>query len=82
MPMRKYRSLEEANADREYLLETAPLEQRIADILEISNHLFPVAFPPGVRKYRSLEEAQRDREAWLKNAARVLREKRKSSSSP
>lgn len=64
MPVRKLRSLEEA----EDAVWRDPGDPRLWEVIRgvwgLSSRVFPRRFPPGVHRHRSIEDANRQREAW------------------
>lgn len=78
MPVKKYRSVEEMDADRPIFF-CEPGEdcyRRIAQLWRRSAQFSPRKFPPGVIKYRTLEEADADRERWAQEHVRRVQEER------
>lgn len=65
MPVRKYRSLQEAEDD----LWMDPGDPRLPAVIRglwrRSYQLTPLPGRPGIRKFRNMEEANRDTEAWI-----------------
>ncbi|HEX8170922.1 MAG TPA: hypothetical protein VF824_10325 [Thermoanaerobaculia bacterium] len=80
MPVRKFRSIEEMNAEKDWLPTGDPaVPRQIRYLWWFSETLLaPVGtcIPRGVRKYRSIEEAQADRDAWEQERINRLREAR------
>jgi len=76
VPVRKLRSLQEA----EDSLVNDPKDPghwaSIAALWELSERLFPRRFPPGVYKYRSIEALNKQRDAWEAEAIGSGREPR------
>lgn len=63
MPVRKFRTFEEASDDLAIDRDDPLLPRRLAWVLGVGTRLGArQRHPPGVRKYRSLDEAQADRE--------------------
>lgn len=63
MPVRKYRSADEAEPLRAERLDPDNL-RRVIDWSAFCRRLHPVRFPPGVFRYRTIEAAAAEREAW------------------
>jgi hypothetical protein len=86
MPVRKYRSIEEINRERQWLpTGDASIPQKIRYLWRFSELLLrPVGtcVPKGVRKYRSIEEANSDRNSWEQERVDRLRAERNSSGLP
>lgn len=81
MPIKKYRSVEERDADQGDLW-CEPGEacfRRIARLWKRSAQISPRTFPKGIIKYRSLEEAQADRERWSLEHVRRIQAERKAA---
>jgi len=87
MPVTKYRTIEEMNADHSHeWFKTGDPEiiRRIKYLWEMSEALVqPVGLciPRGVRKYRSIEEANADRDRWETERVQRLREYREGKRS-
>ena len=68
MPVRKYRSIEAMNRDRQWLETGDPaIPKKIRALWTLSERLVGsvgTCIPRGVRKYRSIEEANADRDRW------------------
>jgi len=80
MPVKKYRTLEQMNADHshEWLAPGDPeIIRKVSYLWELSEALVqPVGLcsPRGVRKYRSIEEANADQDRWEQERVDRLRE--------
>lgn len=81
MPIRKYRTIEEMNAERRWLATGDPaIPRKIRFLWELSERLVaPVGLciPRGVRKYHSVEEAEADRQRWEQTRVDLIAENRK-----
>lgn len=64
MPVRKLRSLQEAEALLWLDPDDPDLWRQIAAMLRLGYRLAPMRFPPGVHKYRSVEAASRQARDW------------------
>ncbi len=68
MPVRKYRSIEEMNAERDWLETGDPaIPRKIRYLWALSDALLGsvgTCIPRGVRRYRSIEDANADRDRW------------------
>lgn len=77
MRVRKFRSIEEMNADKDWLPVGDPrVARQMRHLWRFSEELLaPVGtcIPRGVRKYRSIEEAQADRDRWEQDRIDRLR---------
>ena len=83
MPIRKHRSIEEMNRERQWLPTGDPsIPKKIRYLWRFSELLLqPVGtcVPRGVRKYRSIEDANIDRSRWEQERVERLRRERRSS---
>lgn len=83
MPVKKYRSIEEMNQERQWLETGDPMViRKIRHLWHLSEQLlWPVGtcIPRGVRKYRSIEEANADRDRWEQERVDRLRAVRSST---
>jgi hypothetical protein len=71
MPVRKYRTIEEMNADEIWAPRLDPDNWRkVLSLTAFAYRALPWRFPPGVHKYRSIEDANRAREQWEEEATR------------
>jgi hypothetical protein len=64
MPVRKLRSLQEAEEAVWWDPKDPNLWAAICAVWDLSRRLAPPAFPPGVHKHRSVEDANQLVEAW------------------
>jgi hypothetical protein len=82
MPLRKYRSIEEAAAEPQWLPTGDPaIARRIRYLWQMSEFLLsPVGtrIPPGVSKHRSIEEADSHRQRWEDERFELLRAARQA----
>jgi hypothetical protein len=60
MPIKKYRSLDEAKADQRSEPGSETNIRRMTFVLDFWSRVRPKTVPRGVFKYRSIEEAQND----------------------
>ncbi len=77
MPVRRLRSLAEAENPVRYRPGDPRLLAAIRDVWALADRLCPVHFPPGVYRHRSIEDLNRQREQWDAARIRELREKLK-----
>ena len=76
MPVRRWRSLDEAERTLGIDPGSAMLWRTIADLWALSDRLWPPRFTPGVYRHRSILEANRLVESWQ---AAAIRERSRSS---
>jgi len=70
MPVKRLRTLEEAEDALVWDPNDPDLWRAIAGLWELSSRLCPPRLPPGVYKHRSIENLNRQREAWEEAAIR------------
>lgn len=71
MPVRRLRTLQEAEDSLFQDPDDPGLWSRIAALWDFSDRLAPKkSYPPGVHKHRSVEELNRQRDAWEAAALR------------
>lgn len=77
MPIKKYRSIEDMNRERQWLDTGDPrVLRKIRYLWDMSERLVaPVGtcIPRGVRRYRSIEDANADRDRWEQERVDRLR---------
>lgn len=73
MPLRKLRSLEEAERSLAVEPGTTRLWATVAELWALSARLAPPRFPAGVYRHRAIEDANRLTEAWVDEAIRARR---------
>jgi hypothetical protein len=78
MPVRRFRSHEEARRALWMDPGDPGLPGRIRRLWERSRKLAPLGIPRGLRKFRSIEEANAEREAWVRRRVRRIRERHRS----
>ena len=67
MPVRKYRSLEEAVTPVRLLPGSAEFSRALRAVFWMAGRFAPPAgIPPGVHKFRSIEEAQARKRSWAR----------------
>lgn len=71
MPVRKLRSLDEAEEACWRDPHDPLLWRQIAAVWDLSRRLAPRRFPPGVHKHRSIEEAGAQAERWVVEETRA-----------
>jgi hypothetical protein len=77
--VKKYRSIEEAKADRRWLRTGDPsITDSMRYLWKFASAFGPLCMPRGVRKYRSAEEADQDRQRWEQERFRTWREMRRT----
>lgn len=64
MPVKRLRSLEEAEDSLRRHPDDPKLWPSVAALWRLSDRLFRSRLPPGVYKHRSVEELNRQRERW------------------
>jgi hypothetical protein len=73
VPVRRLRSLQEAEDTLVRSPDDPMLWQAVASLWALSDRLFPRRFPPGLRKHRSIEELNEQREHWERQAIEAAR---------
>lgn len=73
MPIRRYRSLDDAEDDLWVPKGDPSLARRIDAVLGLGRQLCPIPPPRGLRLFRTIEEANAVREAWTTERMRALR---------
>ena len=79
MPVRKVRSLQEAEDASRLDRHDPRLWANIVAVWRRSALLFPRRFPRGVYKHRSIDELNRNTDAWEVRAARAARAERQQT---
>ena len=64
MPVKRLRSLQEAEDSLRRAPDDPQLWSSLADLWELSDRLSTRSFPPGLYKHRSIEDLNRQRDAW------------------
>lgn len=75
MPVKRFRSLAEAEASVWIDADDPRLGPTIAAVWTLADRMCPQHFPPGVYKHRSIEDAYRQRERWEAENVRRATEK-------
>ncbi len=78
MPVRKFRSFEEAREDLWGDSGDPGYMRRVAWLWAFSDRLYPLRFPRGVYRFKSIEEANVQRLEW--EAAGLRRDKQRRTS--
>jgi len=77
MPVRKFRSIEEAKARRRWLDTGDPaIARKMRYLWQMASAFGPLCIPRGVRKYRSIEESNADRDQWETERIHLWRQMR------
>jgi hypothetical protein len=64
VPVKRFRSLQDAEDTLLLDPQDPELWARIAGLWELSRRLFPRSLPPGVYKHRTISELNSQREEW------------------
>jgi hypothetical protein len=80
MPVRKFRSIEEAKSRQRWLVTGDPsIPDKMRYLWRLAGAFGPLCIPRGVRKYRSVEEADADRDRWEQERVDLWRRMRGES---
>lgn len=81
MPIKKYRTIEEMNADDKMLWCDKPDDaywRRLDNLWKRTKAIDPRKYPKGIFKFRTIEEMNEHREALLTEHVRALQARRKA----
>ena len=78
MPVRKFRSIEEMNAETWRQPGDPELYQAIAFVLHVARGTNPRHFSPGVQRFRSIEDMNRAQDEQLAAHIDALRQRRET----
>jgi len=76
MPVRKYKSTEEARRALWVDRSDPDLGKRLRRLWATSAHLARPEIPRGLRRFRSIEEADRERQSWIQRRVDSIRARR------
>ena len=80
MPVRKFRSIEEAKSRKRWLPTGDPsIPDQMRHLWQLASAFGPLCIPRGVRKYRSIEDADADRDRWEQERVDLWRRMRADS---
>jgi hypothetical protein len=82
MPVRRFRTFDEARRDLWLEPGDPKLLARIRSLWKFSARLAPCTMPRGIHKFRTIEEANQDRDFWTRRRIHSLRAARLISPSP
>lgn len=71
MPLRKFRSLDDAGRPERLQPGTEQFSRALRNVFGLAARFAPAPqFPPGVFKFRSIEQAQEQKKAWIRKTPR------------
>jgi hypothetical protein len=80
MPVRKFRSIEEAKSRKRWVETGDPsIPDKMRYLWRLAGAFGPLCIPRGLRKYRSIKEANADRDRWEQERVDLWRQMRSKS---